>query len=85
MQFWKENFRQEIAFLKGYVDRLNSELRDKLGLRQPYMDTLENKTNDEILNFYKMSLERLSNPEYLQPILQFYDKTQEELTKEVSF
>jgi len=79
-----EKFRDEISILKNYINRINREIRKNLKIEIPLMEEnrdptidiiTKNKINDleSLVNFFNESLNRLINPEYLNPIFSIYD------------
>jgi hypothetical protein len=81
-----EKFKLEIETLKSYITRLNREIRKNLNMDIPGLNDLDilnlhsninsnehNSIDDTFVKFYNDSINRLLNPEYLNPIFSIYD------------
>lgn len=72
-----ENYKKEISILKSYINRLNNEL--KKYLKNDFycveLTCSENKIDDmeTFIKFFNDSVERLLNPDYLNPLFSIYD------------
>ena len=69
--------RNEINLLKGYINRLNKEIRKNMNMEIPLLENIQETTHkdeyESLFNFFNESINRLINPEYLNPILSIYD------------
>jgi chromosome segregation ATPase len=76
-----EKYKNEINVLKSYINRLNKEIRKGMNIEVPLLGTeteIENKNFtsknlESLFKYFEESINRLMNPEYLNPILSIYD------------
>jgi len=74
MKTFMDKFKKEINVLKNYIYRLNKEIRIRLKIEIPLLDQLNSDFNIEDLNkIFHQSLNRLINPDYLNPLFNIYD------------
>lgn len=76
-----EKHKNEILVLKSYINRLNKEIRKGMNIEVPLLGCEpENEKNsfssnnlESIFKYFEESINRLMNPDYLNPILSIYD------------
>lgn len=80
------SYRNEVSFLKIYIQRLNNEIRKHLKIEIPFLYDYDDKNVKEeslIKDFFTESYNRLLDFKYLNPIFSIYDNHVLNLENEV--